>query len=305
MNAKEAAPRFGVAGFPVNFFESDLRKKRENIFLWLNQLGLDWIELQCTRGVKMPTAQARLYRELASKYEIGISIHGPYFISLASSDKDVVERSKVRIMQCFALANELGSQRIIFHPGYFPGNTASDRRAAVDQIVSELNSLRNDVPDGIYVFPETAGKVSQIGSLDEVLDICQRVDFARPCIDLAHVHAFECGSLWDAKSTINVFSKVKERLGAEYLEQIHVHMYPVEYNSRGEKVHRAFDDRIDLPLQLSAFQDTHLIDSFFPRAEDFISSIKELNIHPIVICEAHNTQEIGAALMKGIYYSGA
>lgn len=55
---------------------------------------------------------------------------------------------------------------------------------------------------------------------------------------------------------------MKERLGAEYLEQIHVHMYPVEYNSRGEKVHRAFDDRIDLPLQLSAFQDTHLIDSF-------------------------------------------
>ena len=58
MNIQETAPHFGVAGFPPNFFESDLRKKRENIFLWLNQLGLDWIELQCTRGVKIRVDQA-------------------------------------------------------------------------------------------------------------------------------------------------------------------------------------------------------------------------------------------------------
>ena len=303
MNIQETTPRFGVAGFPLNFFESDLRKKRENIFLWLNQLGLDWIELQCTRGVKMRAEQAHLYRKLAQEYQIGISIHGPYFISLASNDKGVVERSRARILQCFSLANELGSQRVIFHPGFFPGKTNEDRRMAVSRIVDELNALKHDVPSGVHIFPETAGKISQIGSLDEILDICQKVNYARPCIDLAHIHAFEHGNLWDVQSIVNIFFTIKDRLGADYLDQLHVHMYPIEYNSYGEKVHRAFDDHIDISGQMSFFQPTEVDNVFFPRAEDFVSSIKKLDLRPIVICEAHNTQEIGAMLMKKLYYN--
>lgn len=303
MNIQKTAPYFGVAGFPVNFFESDLRKKRENIFLWLNRLGLDWIELQCTRGVKMQAEQAHLYRELAQEHQIGISIHGPYFISLASKDQGVVERSRMRILQCFSLASELGCKRVIFHPGFFPGNTYDDRMMAVRRIVDELNSLRHDVPAGVHIYPETAGKISQIGSLEEIIDICQRVDYARPCIDLAHIHAFERGSLWDVQSIVGVFSMIKDRLGEEYLDQLHIHMYPIEYDAHGEKVHRAFGDHIDISEQMSFFQPSELHDVFFPRAEDFISSIKKLGIRPIVICEARNTQEIGATLMKKLYYN--
>lgn len=304
MNAMEAAPHFGVAGFPPNFFESDLRKNRENIFLWLEQLGLDWIELQCTRGVKMKPEQAHLYRELASQHGIGISIHGPYFIALASGNPDVVARSRDRVLQCFELAGELKTDRIIFHPGYFPGSTEGDRRLAIKQIIKELNSLKDDVPKGIYLLPETAGKVSQIGSLDEILAICEQVEFAKPCIDLAHIHAFERGSLWTTQDITNVFSRVKERLGSEYLNSLHVHMYPLDYDMHGEKKHKAFDDRIETYEQLSVFQDLPPQDRFFPRAEYFIASIKELDIHPVTICEAYNTQDVGAALMKKLYFNG-
>lgn len=66
---------FGVAGFPPAFFESTYRKKRENIFEWLNKIGLDWVELQNTYGVKMKDAQAYLYKQLAQEYGIGISLH--------------------------------------------------------------------------------------------------------------------------------------------------------------------------------------------------------------------------------------
>lgn len=304
INAMEASPRFGVAGFPPNFFESDLKKNRENIFLWLKQLGLDWIELQCTRGVKMKTEQARLYRKLADQHGIGISIHGPYFIALASGDPDVVARSRERVLQCFALAEELKADRIVFHPGYFPGSTVGDRQLAVKQIVKELNSLKDNVPKGVYLLPETAGKISQIGSLDEVLAICEQVEFTKPCIDLAHIHAFERGSLWTTQDITDVFSKAKERLGAERLKDLHVHMYPVDYNDHGEKKHKAFDDRIEPSEQLSIFQDTSFRDRFFPRAENFIASIKNLDISPVVVCEAYNTQDIGAALMKKLYFNG-
>lgn len=297
-------PRFGVAGFPPNFFESEFNKKRENIFQWLDELDLDWIELQCTRGVKMKAEQAHLYRDLAAKHGIGISVHGPYFISLASGDSDVVARSRERVLQCFALAVELQAERIIFHPGYFPGDTEDDRRIAVDHIIKELNSLKDDVPNGVHILPETAGKNSQIGSLDEILEICENVEYARPCIDLAHVHAFEHGCLWTTSNISDIFLRIKSRLGESYLDNIHIHMYPVEFNNHGEKKHKAFSDRIDFYEQLSVFDDVQRVEKYYPRAENFIESIIQLNLHPVVVCEAYNTQDVGARLMKKLFYDG-
>lgn len=302
MSTANIVPFFGVAGFPPNFFDSSFHKKRENIFLWLESLNLDWIELQCTRGVKMKAEQARLYREMAQQHKIGISIHGPYFISLASGDKEVVKRSRERIIQCIALASELGTGRIIFHPGYFPGKTQDDRHAAVEQIVRELNELKSDIPKGIHLLPETAGKRSQIGSVDEIIEICQRVEFARPCIDLAHVHAFNQGSLWAEEDISEVLCKVNERLGSECLDRLHIHMYPVDFGASGEKKHKAFDDSTETFEQLSVFGEPERQNMFFPRAEHFITVVKKLNIHPVVVCEAYNTQDVGAALMKKIYF---
>lgn len=297
-------PRFGVAGFPPNFFTSDIKKKRENIFQWLGDLNLDWIELQCTRGVKMKADQAHLYRDLAYKHGIGISIHGPYFISLASGDPDVVARSRDRVLQCFALAKELQTERIIFHPGYFPGNTETDRRAAVDRIINELDTLKKDVPSGVHILPETAGKTSQIGSLDEIIEICEKIEYARPCIDLAHIHAFERGSLWTTDSISNVFLKIQDRLGDTYLDNIHIHMYPVDYNNHGERKHKAFSDYNDSFEQFSVFTDEPQTNKYYPRAENFIESIIRLKLHPVVVCEAYNTQEVGARLMKDLYFDG-
>lgn len=302
MSTVEPTPFFGTAGFPPNFFA--VHKKRENIFSWLEDLNLDWIELQCTRGVKMKAEQARLYREMARQHKIGISIHGPYFISLASDNEDVVERSRERIIQCVALASELGTGRIVFHPGYFPGKTQNDRRAAVEQIVRELNGLKHDIPKGIYLLPETAGKCSQIGSLDEIIEICQRVEFAQPCIDLAHVHAFNQGSLWTEQDISATLCRVGEQLGSKCLDRLHIHMYPVDFGASGEKKHKAFDDRIETCEQLSIFGGVEQQNMFFPRAEHFIAVVKKLNIHPVVICEAYNTQDVGAALMKKIYFDG-
>ena len=245
---------FGVAGFPPNFFLSPYKKRREAIFEWLHELGLDWIELQNTYGVKMKAEQAARYRQLAAEYEIGISIHGPYYISLASGDPDVVARSKERILQCFRLAEELGAARIIFHPGFYPGSSEDARKSGLCRLIDALNSLKNSVPDGVYLYPETAGKNAQLGSLDEIIQICEQVSFARPCIDLAHVHAFEHGSLCNEASIIQVFRKLERHFPPQIMEELHFHVYPVDYTSKGERTHKAFSDRIELG-QISLFSD--------------------------------------------------
>lgn len=287
------SPRFGVAGFPPNFFSSPFKKRRENIFSWLDSIGLDWVELQNTYGVKMKDDQAKLYKELSKEHNIGISIHGPYFISLASKDQDVVLRSKNRILQCIRLASMLDSNRIIFHPGCCPDKSQEGRKDGIRRIVDELLSLRDDIPKGMYLYPETAGKKAQLGSVSEIIEICEHVDFARPCLDMAHIHGFESGSLMSAHNIRSVFDRVEDAFGKEYLRDIHIHMYPVEYDHNGEKKHKAFADLDeDNPQERKPF---------YPQAEDFITVVKEKQLSPVVICEARDTQDIGALLMKELY----
>jgi deoxyribonuclease-4 len=293
---------FGVAGFPVAFHNSEFRKNRDNIFHWLSTLGLDWIELQNTYGVKMKDEQAYRYRELAAEYGINISIHAPYYVTLASADSEVVQRSKSRILQCFDLAGKLGASRIVFHPGHFPGKSREDRAQALDRIIEALNSLSKMLPsDDIFLYPETAGKRSQIGSVEDIIAICSNVSYARPCIDVAHVHAFNGGTLVSAASIIEVLDTFEKKLGRSILEKAHFHMYPVEVDHNGEKKHRAFHDRI-ANCQGNLLDEGYFLDRYYPVAEDFIKACKEKHLHPIVVCEARDSQEKGAMMMQELFY---
>ena len=283
--------KFGVAGFPVNFFSSKYGKKRENIFIWLDEINLNCIELQCTYGIRMKEEQAKLYRELAQKYNITLTMHAPYYISLASKNAEVVERSKLEVKKAFELAQILGISRIIFHPGAGYGKTIEERKSGLDRLIAALNSIKNEIDTkNIKIYPEIGGKINQLGSLDEIIQICKKVDYARPCIDLAHLHARELGSMNSKDKIIESLKKIENELGRNILEQTHFHVYPVEYTDKGEKIHKAFGEySIETKKE------------YMPRANDYIEALKELNLKPITICEAHNTQDIGAKLMKNLY----
>lgn len=291
--------KFGVAGFPINFFTSEYGKKRENIFSWIEEIGLDSIELQCTYGIKMKEEQARLYRELAKEHGITLTMHAPYYISLASQKEEVIERSKLEIKKAFALASILGVKRIIFHPGAGYGNTAEERKFGLQKLIDALNSIKKEIDtENIKIYPEVGGKVNQLGSLDEIIEICKRVDYARPCIDLAHLHARELGSMTSKDKIVNVLKTIEKELGRAILEETHFHVYPVDYTDKGEKVHKQFGEKKQ-EEQMSLFNEDN---EYMPKAKDYIDAIKEMNLTPITICEAHNTQDIGAKLMKDLYF---
>lgn len=300
---KTNVPKFGVAGFPPNFTKSEYKKKRDNIFEWLHSINLDWIELQNTYGVKMPTDQALRYKELANRFNIGMSIHAPYFITLASADIDIVKRSQERIRQAFRLAEILGSERVIFHPGHFPGKLDSERKAGIRTLIARVNEIKDDLPTNkVKLYPEIAGKTNQLGSLMEIVEICEKVTFARPCLDLAHLHAREGGSLVKTENIVNALDTIEKHLGRDSLENCHIHMYPVGVNRLGENEHRAFADRVT-NLQYNMFDSNNSDDWYYPQVEPFIAAILHKEISPIVICEAKDTQDVGAILMKKCYFN--
>lgn len=289
---------FGVAGFPVNFFASKWGKKRDNIFEWIKELNLNVIELQCTYGIRMKDEQALHYKDLASKHSIMMTIHAPYYISLASLNSEVAKRSKEEMKKAFALAKTLGAKRIIFHPGGGYGKTDDERKEGLNRLINALNSIQDEIDiEDIKLYPEIGGKVAQLGSLDEIIKICKEVSFAYPCIDLAHLHARELGSMTSSDKIYKVFETIEKELSRKHLELTHFHVYPVDYTDKGEKIHKAFHDIKE--GQASMFD---MDDKYYPRAEHYIEALKKANLKPITICEAHNTQDIGAMLMRDIYF---
>ena len=247
----------------------------------------------------MKKEQAIRYRSLADEYNITMTIHAPYYISLASIKNDVVERSKEEIKKAYELAKILGVKRIIFHPGGGYGKTEEERKLGLERLIGALNSLEKDLDtENIKIYPEIGGKINQLGSLDEIIKICKEVSYARPCIDLAHLHARELGSITSKQKVVEVLQKIEKELGRDILEETHFHVYPVDYTDKGEKIHKAFGERKN-NNQLSLFEED---DEYMPKAKDYIDAIKEMNLQPITICEAHNTQDIGAILMKNLYY---
>lgn len=287
---KTGKPLFGVAGFPINFLSSH-KNDRDHIFSWLKDLGLDALELQCTYGVRMSDEQATRYKKLAQENNITLTIHAPYYVNLGSKNLKTVENSKKEIIKAFSLANKLGATRIIFHPGGGHGKTVEDRKIGISQIINCLNEIKVDIDTSkTHIYPEIGGKVASLGDLDEIIEICNGVDYAYPCLDLAHLHARDNGSLNNADDIIAVLDKIEEKLGKIVLSKIHFHMYPVDYTTGGEKIHKAFSDMAD-----------DGVTSFSPKAQDFVAAIKSKDITPFVICEAHNSQDIGAKLIKEIY----
>ena len=165
----------------------------------------------------------------------------PYYITLASGDPKIAARSKERVIQCFCLASKIGAKRIIFHPGFYPGKDAASRAAGLDRNVESLNSIGKELSeDDIYIYPETAGKRNQIGSVEDIIYICRHVSYARPCIDVAHVHGFENGSITSQDKINKILDHIETELGREILDETHFHMYPVEVDRNGEKWHQNY-----------------------------------------------------------------
>jgi len=258
------------------------------------------VELQNTYGVKMKDEQAARYRQLAEQWNIGISIHAPYYITLASPNREIVARSIDRLHECFALAVALNSERVIFHPGHFPGSCSKSRKDGIQKIVKILNDIRDDLPiSNVKIYPEIAGKKNQLGTLDEIIEICECVDYARPCLDLAHLHACMPDGLIEAEDFVKVFDKVERHLGRSTIENCHIHMYPVGVGDHGEDSHMSFDDVEEKSqMAFTFFARNKPTNYFYPQSGPFIDAVFASKINPVIICEAKDTQDIGAILMR-------
>ncbi|HEC96257.1 MAG TPA: hypothetical protein ENI59_01090 [Euryarchaeota archaeon] len=231
-------PRFGPAGIPTITKPKDVIKGIEDV----NKLGLDLMELEFVYSVWIQNNEKGLKRaeEIKKKSEeldVLLTAHAPYFINLASPDEKKVKASIQRIVDCARASYWVGARYVVTHLGYYGKLSKEEAYEVIKKNLEEAVQIIQDRGYKVYISPETLGKVSQFGSLEEVVSLCEEVDGLWPTIDFAHLHARTGGGYKDKAAYEKTLDYIEEHLGSEVVRKLHIHFSGIEYNEKGEKKH--------------------------------------------------------------------
>ncbi len=267
---------FGTAGVPQSTSpHSTLAAVQE-----ISRLGLDCLEIEFVWGVKMGSDLCQKIKEKAKELSVALSVHAPYFVNLNSAEEGKRLSSQERLLSSARMAEKCGAKSVVFHCGYYgksnPETTYETIRKGLQDILSILKSEKNPV----VLRPETMGKKSQFGSLEEILFLCRDLDGMLPCIDFSHIHARE-GKVNSYDEFFRVLKKIEKKLGNGAIKNMHIHISGVAYSGKGEIKH--------LILNESDF-----------RYEEWIQALKDYGVEGRVICESPN-QEQDALMLKKLY----
>jgi deoxyribonuclease-4 len=227
--------RFGPAGRPIGY-----KGKTEQVCDYINEIGLNAFEYQATYGVRISKQSGLKLRDNAEKNDVLVSMHAPYYINLCSQKEETIKKSIERLVQSAKAADWLNAYRIVFHTGFYtkysPEEAMEKCKKAIEELLEKCESagLKN------YTFaPETTGKKSQLGTIDELIAICQSFDNFAPTVDFAHMHARSGGSIKSKEDYAKIFDKIEAELG---LSTLHSHFTKIEYTDAGERKHHILAD---------------------------------------------------------------
>ncbi len=281
-------PRFGPAGVPPYFRE--LGAELTDVPLLLRQEELDAFEYQASRWGQTPQMKQESAEQLGSeakKNDVLLSVHGSYFVNLAGT-KEVLEASKRRLIACATGAKWMGAYVVVFHLGYYGlagrAKSFSDCIQALRDTVQTLVSLGLG---NVKLGPETMGKHTQVGSLDEILTISETVENIQLVIDWGHLHARTGGRLATADNFRAVVEQAEKRLGTESVRNMHCHFSKIEFTRHGERRHHILDEK-----------------GFGPDFSAFAKVIVDFKMRPVVICETA-LLDVDARKMREVYLKAA
>lgn len=273
---------FGPGGNSASFGK---RKFPEELPDHLSALGLNGYEVECGRGVRIAEKTYSLLPELARENGIYLSLHTPYFISLSGENEETRLKSVSYILDSARAAHRLGACKIVVHSGSCSKMTREEALALAKDTLSRAQAAldENGLPE-IRICPETMGKINQLGTLSEVMELCGVDERFLPCVDFGHLNARTLGGIKTKADYAAILDEIESRLGFERLKNMHVHFSKIQYTAGGEKCHLTFEDK-----------------EFGPQFEPLMELFAERGLEPSVICESAGTQAEDAAEMKKYY----
>ena len=220
--------RLGPAGSPMKSTLDGLG--------YIKEIGLSAMEVEFTYGVRMQNELAEEIGKLAEKLDIKLSVHAPYYINLASVEKQKIGASKKRILDSCERAHYLKASHVVFHAGFYGKLKENECYEMIKKEVIEMQDIIKENKWKTELAPETTGKKSQFGSLNEILKLRDEIKCSI-CVDFAHLHARD--------NAIN-YPSVFDQLSG--LKHIHSHFSGIEFTDKGERRHLVMERNDFLPL---------------------------------------------------------
>lgn len=276
--------RFGPAGNSESFYAAGYKATLQAP-AWLHDLGLTAYEYQCGRGVRVSVDTAQTMGAFAAQYDIQISLHAPYFISLASAETEKRNNSIRYILEGARAVAAMGGERIVVHPGGLGGLSRGEATALASQTLYRAQQVLDEEGlSNVRICPETMGKINQLGDLYEVLEFCKVDERFLPCIDFGHLNSRTLGGLNSREAFAAVLDRLNDALGAERAAQFHAHFSKIEYTKGGEKRHLTFEDTV-----------------YGPEPAPLMQLVWERGLTPTFICESDGTQAEDACTLMQLY----
>ena len=266
---------FLTAGIPLRAGN----KGYEEGFAVLDEMNLDGLELEFVRGVRISDKS----REAVAATDKVITAHAPFYVNLNSREEDKTEASVQRIIETAEVTNSLGGFSITFHAGFYLGMDKEIFYKNIKKQIEIITEALNQAGNKIWIRPETTGKATQWGDLEEIINLSKEFETVLPCVDFSHLHARYNGEVNTYDEFCNIFEKIGTELGRTALENFHAHIAGIEYGAKGEKKH--------LNLEESDF-----------NYKDLLKAFKKFGVKGAVVCESPNIED-DAKLLKEYYLS--
>ena len=198
-------------------------------------MDLDCMEVEFTYGVRMGLKTAKEVGALAAEKGILLSVHAPYYINLASEEKEKLAASKKRILDSCQRAHAMGARNVTFHAGFYQIRTAEQ---TYERIKKEIVGLQKQIARRkwqVILCPEVTGKPSQFGSLEELLRLKKETGCGIT-VDFSHLYARHQGVI--------DYALILKKLPKKF----HAHFSGIEYGPKGEKKHIRTTQKFFEPL---------------------------------------------------------
>ena len=245
----------------------------------LSDMELDGMELEFVHGVRMKDEHRTFVKDKAKNFVI--TAHGPFYINLNSKEPEKIDASVQRIIDTASVASQAGAFSITYHAAFYMG---ADKQTVFEQVKAQtkriMDVLEREKID-VWVRPETTGKATQWGDLDEIIELSKEFEKVLPCIDFSHLHARSAGKFNTYDEFSAILDKVGTELGEYALKNFHGHLAGIEYTAKGERQH--------LNLEESDM-----------NYKDLIKVLKEFDVRGALVCESPNIED-DCRLLKDFY----
>ncbi len=267
---------FLTAGMPLRTGNKGYGKA----FEILDEMQLDGLELEFVRGVRISDTS----RETVKNSSMIKTIHAPFYINLNARETEKIDASIQRIVETAEIAQDIGAFSITYHAGYYLN---MDKNKVYDTIKKQTAIITDTLSKSgvkVWIRPETTGKATQWGDLEEIINLSKEFEYVLPCVDFSHLHARYNG----ISNTYDEFAQIFETIAKELeekkpLEHFHAHMAGIEYTAKGERQHLNFEE--------SDF-----------NYKDLLKAFKDFDVKGAIVCESPNIED-DAKLIRDYYYT--